>query len=238
VGDGRAAPAGTRSAHLRFSESDTRAVLEACSARNISLISAVHASCAALTYLEASLNHKDKHYTSTMRFSLRPYLHKPYCTADFAAALYTGGYMFRVPASQTWLENAAQYEEKYNAGITMDFLKSRRQYAIEVLSILQKGVPAPDPPQSEVDISSVGDAEALVSSQHSHDGTVLEVLDVSIGVETLTRQTYCFLWTFCGRLELNLVYNEAYYEPDRAAQMVQRLGEILMTELELDFAMK
>ena len=233
IGDTHAAPAGTRSASLRLAEPLTRAVLQACSARNISLVSAVHASCAALTYLEASLKHREKHYTSTMRFSLRPHLPKPYCTADFAAALYTGGYMFRVPASQSWLANAMQYEEEYNAGVTTDFLRSRRQYAIEVLDILQKAVPPPDTPQSEVDISSVGDAEALVSSRRMYDETVLEVQDVSIGVETLTRQTYCFLWTFRGSLELNLVYNEAYYEPDRAAKMVRRLGDVLMTELGL-----
>ncbi|KAF2204956.1 hypothetical protein GQ43DRAFT_453451 [Delitschia confertaspora ATCC 74209] len=229
--DRQPAPAGTQSTRFRLSETDTRAVLDACNARNISLLSAVHASCAALTYLEASPEHRDKHYTSTMRFSLRPHLPKPYCTADFAATLYTGGYMFPVPASQSWLANAKQYEEQYNTGITADFLKSRRQYAIDVLGILQKGASPSDPPQSEVDISSVGDAEALVSPQQRHGDTVLEVQDVSIGVETLTRQIYCFLWTFGGRLELSLVYNEAYYEADRAKQMVQRLGNILMTEL-------
>lgn len=233
-GDANAAPAGTRMAQFRLSEPDTKALLEACNARNITMVSAVHASCAALTHMEASLVDKYKHYTSTIRFSLRPHLPRPYCTANFAAALYTGGYMCQVPASQSWLDNAIHYEEQYKSGITADFLQSRRQYGIEVLSMLQKDVPPPDPPQSEVDISSVGDAQALVSFRHTHGETVLEVQDVSIGVETLTRQTYCFLWTFLGRLELNLVYNEAYYEPDRAAQMVRSLGDILMSELVLD----
>lgn len=233
MGDCNALPAGTRSARLSLAEADTETIMEACSTRNISLVSAVHASCAALTHSEAPSNTREKPYTSTMRFSLRPHLPKPYSSSDYAACLYTGGYMFRVPASQPWLENAKQYEEEYINGITADFLNCRRQYAIEVMNALQQNVPPPDPPQSEVDISSVGDAEALVSPRHTHGDTVLEVQDASVGVETLTRQTYCFLWTFRGHLELNLVYNEAYYDAGRAAKMVQRLADILTGGLEL-----
>lgn len=232
-GDKLAAPAGTRSAHLSLTTADTSAVMAACAERNISLLSAVHASCAALTWLEASLNDRDKHYTSTMRFSLRPHLPPPYSGPAYAAGLYTGGYMFPVPASQSWIENAKQYEKEYNTGITEDFLKCRRQYAVELIGILQRGAPPPDPPPSEVDISSVGDAEALVSPRFTHNGIILEVQSVDIGVETLTRQTYCFLWTFRGRLELHLVYNEAFYEPERAERMVRILAKTLQTELGL-----
>ncbi|KAL4926723.1 uncharacterized protein BDV17DRAFT_299631 [Aspergillus undulatus] len=216
------APGGTASAHFSLTEADTSAVMAACAERDISLLSAVHASCAALTRQEASSDARDKHYTSTMRFSLRPHLPPPYSGPAFAAGLYTAGYMFPVPVSQSWIENAKQYERQYNTGITEDFLKCRRQYAVEILGILQRGAPPPDPPPSEVDISSF-----------THNGTVLEVQDVSIGVETLTRQTYCFLWTFRGRLELHLVYNKAYYEPDRAERMVRTLAKTLQTELGL-----
>lgn len=228
-----AAPAGTRSARLSLNKIDTAAVLDACRARSISLVSAVHASCAALTRLEAAPDHRHKHYASTMRFSLRPHLPRPYCTAGSAAALYTGGYMARAEASQPWLVTAQQYERAYRTGITAEFLQCRRQYAVQVLRVLQQNPPPPDPPQSEVDISSVGDAEELVFPQHAHGGTVLDVQDVSIGVETLTRQTYCFVWTFRGRLELGLVYNEAYYAPERAVRMVQTLRDILIAELGL-----
>jgi hypothetical protein len=231
--EGGNGPKGTRSTRFRLAEADTKAVQEACAAHNISLLSAVHASCASLTYLEATPDDQDKHYTSTMRFSLRPHLQKPHCAADSAAGLYTGGYMFRVPASQSWMENARQYQHEYDTGITVDFLKCRRHYATEVLGILQQNLPPPDPPPSEIDISSVGNAEELVSPQHRHGKTVLEVRDVSIGVETLTRQIYCFLWTYRSRLEFQLVYNEAYYSAERMEKMVKKLPKILMTELEL-----
>ena len=233
TGDKQAAPAGTRSARFCLTEPETRAVAAACAEQNISLTSAVHASCATLTRMQALPGDRDKHYTSTMRFSLRPHLPPPYSGPGFAAALYTGGYMFPVPASQSWIENARAYEREYSTGITEDFLQCRRQYAEEVLGILQRGVPPPNPPPSEVDISSVGDAEALVSPRFTHDGTVLEVQDLNIGVEILTRQTYCFMWTFRGRLELQLVYNEAYYRQDHAERMVKIIAETLKAELGL-----
>jgi hypothetical protein len=235
-GDGGSGPAGTRNARFRLAAADTSAVVAACAAHNISVTSAVHASCASLTYREASQSDRDKHYTSTMRFSLRPHLADPYCTAKYAATLYTGGYMTRVPASQSWLENAKHYETEYKTGVSRDFLKCRRQYAIEVLGMLQKGLPAPDPPPSEVDISSVGDAEALVSPRHTNDKIVLEVQDVSIGIETLTRQMYCFVWTFRGHLELQLVYNSAFNEAERVEKMVRSLADILKSGLNLGCA--
>ncbi|RYP04417.1 hypothetical protein DL765_010193 [Monosporascus sp. GIB2] len=39
---------------------------------------------------------RDKHYTSTVRFALRPYLLEPYSTPAFAAGPYTTGWMKRV----------------------------------------------------------------------------------------------------------------------------------------------
>lgn len=34
----------------------------------------------------------------------------------------------------------------------------------------------------------------------------VEVQDVSVGVETLTRQCVCFVWTFRDQINLNVVY--------------------------------
>jgi len=227
-------PRGTRSARLRLAQSVTVAISEACRARDISVLSAVHATCAMVTYAGAAADSKHMHYTSTMRFSLRPYLPDPYNTARFACGLYTGGYMSRVPASQSWLENARQYAEEYKIGVTPQFLRARRQYARKVYDMLSASPPPPNPPSSEVDISGVDNAEVLVSPvHHCRPGIAVEVEDVSIGVETLTRQMYCFVWTFRGHLELNLVYNEAYYEPAFASGLLEKLGRTLVAKLDL-----
>ena len=233
-GDSNTIPSATRSARLRLSRPTSEAISKACRARDISVLSAVHASVAAITYAGAPVDSKGKHYTCTIRFTLRPYLTEPYNAPTFASALYTGGYMFKVSASQSWAENAKQYSEEYHRGVTREFLQARRQYALKVQDLMRRSESvAASPPPSEVDVSSVGDAELLVSTTHRRGESVLEVLDVSIGVETLTRQMYCFVWTFRGQIEFNLVFNEAYYHPSFPADLLAKLRENLEKELQL-----
>ncbi|ERF72997.1 hypothetical protein EPUS_08854 [Endocarpon pusillum Z07020] len=236
LGDKSTLPSGTRSARLTLSQPTTRAIFEACKARDINVLSAVHASVAAITFAGAPADSKHKHYTSTMRFSLRPYLPEPYNTPRFASGLYTGGYMFRIPASQSWTENTRRYNDEYHLGVTREFLLARRQYALDVQSLLRKNPPVDGPPPSEVDISSVDDAELLVCPVHKsgeEDGGSVEILDVSIGVETLTRQMYCFVWTFRDQMKFNLVYNEAFYDAIVPLELLAKLKEVLQTELHI-----
>ena len=230
-GDTTTLPVGTRSTRLRLSQHLTDAITSACKARGISVLSAVHASCAAVTYAGAPEERKGQHYTSTMRLGLRPYLPAPYNTEKYAAAIYTGGYLIKVPASQSWAENAAQYNREYETGVTPEFLSARRQYAVKVQQLFAKAPPPPNPPPSEVDISSVDDAEKLVAPVHGQGDTKVEVTDVGVGVETLTRQMYCFVWTFRGQLEFSLVYNEAFYEPEVPGKLLGHLRQTLEKEL-------
>lgn len=229
----RTLPRGTQSARLRFTEAETQAVLQACKAKQISLDASVHATCGAVTYTGAAAAAQDRPYTSTMRFSMRPHMPRPYNGPQGAAGLYTGGYMIQVPASQSWSENAKQYSTEYSLGVTPEFLNCRREYAKKVLEMVSQKLPPPMPLSSEIDISSVGDTEKLVFARHtgSNSQSVLEIRDVSIGVETLSRQMYCFLWIFRSQLELNLVYNEAFHSAGQASQLVQRMRKVLMTKL-------
>ncbi|KAI1379522.1 hypothetical protein F4677DRAFT_442500 [Hypoxylon crocopeplum] len=209
------APGGTRNIRRTISESATVSILSACEARGITPLSAVHASLAAANYAgSATSPNGSGHYTSTMRFSLRPYLKEPFNSAQYASALYTGSYMAKVPPSNSWQENAAQYNELYAASLGRGFLISRRQFATQILEILKRTGDL-GPPRSEIDISSVDDAEKLVRRFYHRggkDGEVLEVTDISLGIECLAKETYLFFWIFNGKIELNLFYNEAFYE--------------------------
>lgn len=228
-------PGGTRSSGLRFTEATTAAIEQACVSQGISVLAAAHASCAAVTSMYAAEDSKGKHYTSTMRFSLRAHLPHPYSTETFAAALYTGGYMAKVPASQSWSESAREYSNEYRHGITPGFLQARRQYAIEVQKRLAAGPPPPSPPPSEIDISGVDEVDSMVEAVRPlENGQALELVDVGVGVETLTRQMYCFVLTFRKRLKLSLVYNEAYYNAEYVDGVVKALRKVLMQQLGVD----
>ena len=233
-GDGSTLPQGTRSVTLQLSEHLTNSIVSACKARGLSVLSAVHASCASITHANAPEERKGQHYTSTIRLSLRPHMPSPYNTAEYAAAICTGGYMCKAPASQSWAETATQYNREYASGVTPELLSSRRQYAVQVQELFAKGLPQPNPPPSEVDISSVDDAEKLVSPVHGQDEGKIKVLDVSVGVETLTRQMYCFFWMFRGRMQFSLVYNEAFYDEEVPRRLLDQLKQTLEMELSVE----
>ena len=111
-------PAGTHSSSLRLSLSETTRVVQSCKQKGFSVTSAIHASVAAANYAFAADKHKDKHYTSTIRFSLRPYLPEPYSSPSYASGLYTTGWMKAVSAFARWEERARAYNEEYRRSLT------------------------------------------------------------------------------------------------------------------------
>ena len=230
-GDLMTRPGGTRRVRLQLPKVTTEALVAACQARGIGVFSAVHAALAAVNYARAPADARDKHYTSTIRLSLRPYLQEPYNTPALASGLYTGGYMFKVPSTQSWADNAKQYEAEYERGVTEDFLQSRRQYAILALEGLRKGIPPP--PVSNIDISFVDGADQLVTPVLESKNVPLEILSLGFGVETLTRQTYCTAWKFRDQVEFNLWFNEAYHDATTAAELLETLRDVLVKELQI-----
>lgn len=229
-GEATTLPSGTRSSHFVFSISETDFIISQCKARGFSVTSAVHASIAATNHALASAENKDKHYTSTVRFSLRPYLPKPYSTAAYASGLYTTGWMRSVPASASWVDNAKAYNEDYRKGLSKEYIDSHRDYALG-LGDLMRNMSRPQDPPSDVDISSIGIAESLIERVKGTQDRGVEVRSVSVGVEMVTRQCVCFVWTFRDRLNLNLVYNESFHDEKDSALFLQTLKGFMLTKL-------
>lgn len=219
-------PGGTRSARDSFSESTTEAIVAACKAQNISVTSAIHAALAETNWAFAAPEDRSKHWLSTIRAGLRPYLPEPYSTPAYASGLYTSGYMHSLPAGRSFAQNAKQINELYRAGLSPKFLQAHRQYALNLTELI-KSTPPDAPPGSGVDISSLGLVEKMLISRHGS----LEVLNVNVGVEVLTPQMTLFVSTFRGRLAMNLVYNEAFYEAERPVKFLESLKNTLLKEL-------
>ncbi|KAI0378141.1 hypothetical protein F5Y04DRAFT_262487 [Hypomontagnella monticulosa] len=232
LGDAATLPAGTRNAALTFSPATTEKIVAACKARGVSVTAAVHASVAAANYALADVAARDKHYTSTVRFALRPYLPEPYSTSAFAAGLYTTGWMKRVESRASWAERLQSYQDEYRKGITRDFLDSHREYAAqlgELLRNLSQG--GGDQPPSDVDISSIGIAEKLIRRSYGTSEAGLEVKAVSIGVEILSRQAVTFVWTFRDQLNFSAVYNESFHSAEQMSQFVSTVKTQLLEGL-------
>ena len=95
-------------------------------------------------------------------------------------------------------------------------------------------MPQPQEPPIDVDISSLGTAESLIERVKVTQDRGVEIQSVSVGVEILTRQCVCFVWTFRDRLNLNLVYNESFHDEKDTALFLRTLKEIMLKELAVE----
>lgn len=230
-------PGGTRSVRMQLSTETTQAIKEATTARPFDMYSAVHAALAKVNFQYAyssasSSGGNEQEYASAIRLSLRPHLISPFTNnPSVAAGLYTGGYVFKVTASDDFLTIAEEYQREYDNGVTPGFIDSRRQFAIMALEGLQKGLPPPNPPPSYIDMSFVTGVDGMVKSVFDTKHGPLEVLRVGLGVETLTPQPYLFFWEYRGQLDLSFVYNEAYQDHNEARKMLNSVVEVLEHEL-------
>jgi hypothetical protein len=270
-----AVPGATRWIRHTFSSDESDAVLAACREYGLRPLAAVHASLAAANFAGAGgsissvaspQTAKVPHYTSTMRFSLRPYLLSGFSTSSddlsrpnpalAVPSLYTGNYMTAIPAGCSWRDAAARYETLYSEGLSHEFLMARRQFAGEALENLQRmaavKVPAGGgrgpPPRSEIDMSSVDNADEFIAPLHSArnpnsggefeaDTPVVHVESIGLGVECMAKETYLFFWVFRGRLELNLTYNKAFYEEDFMKRMLDVVKTSLAAGLDIKLAL-
>jgi hypothetical protein len=223
-------PGGTRIARLHLSEQETQAIVQACKARGISVTAAVHASVAAANYALAVPEDQEKHYTSTIRYSFRPFLPEPYSGREYASVIFTTGWMIPVSASSSWEERARLYHDEYRKGLSKEYISAHREYAIGLCNLL-RSLPAGAPSPTDVDISSLGVAERLIGREKGTEARGIRIDRVSGGLEMMSRQCVCHVWTFRDRLCLNLVYNEAFYEKAVMDGFVGRVRESLLKEL-------
>ena len=135
-----------------------------------------------------------------------------------------------MPASQSWLENAKQYDAEYSRGATPGLLLSRQQYALTMKDIL-KNMSPPDTPPSGLDISYVPSAETLVKPVHANAKGTIELRDIGIGVDVVSRHLYVFTWVFNGQLEFRLVYNEAFYDETLVESILTLVEKHLVSNL-------
>ena len=239
-------PSGTRSSRYLFSQAETKMIFRQCNPKGVSATTAVHVSIAVMNCTLASLEKKNRHRTSTLRSSPRPYLLDngtryvvplDHSLTTFSPAnsssSYTIGWLEIVPAPASWVDHAKDDRDIYIKGSSKDFINSHRSYALR-LGTRIGSAPQPQGLPSYVDISSIGIAERYIKRVKGTTDRGVEIQSVSVGVEILTRQCVCFVWTFRDRLNLNLVYNESFHDEKDIASFLQTLKEIMLKELAVE----
>jgi hypothetical protein len=128
-----------------------------------------------------------------------------------------------VEPTESWKEHAQLYTYIYRNGLSKDFLDEYRVYAGGLCDLLRDPLAPMEgvPPPSEVDISSIGKLEKHVRESYGGSELGLEVLDLGIGMEILSRQAVVYVWTFRRQLTLSVVYNEAFHTGEQTKALLE-----------------
>jgi hypothetical protein len=140
--------------------------------------------------------------------------------------------MNRVEGGQSWLEHARYYNTIYRKGLSEEYVGAHRAYAAGLVELLGS-LPDDLPIQSDMDVSSMGIIEDVmgVKRAYGEGETSLDVTAVKLGVELLSRQGVCYVWTFRDRMSLSVVYNEAYHDREQMERFVGTVKERLLEGL-------
>lgn len=236
-GDPTTRPAGTRSVQLALDPQTTATIVDAVKKKGLTVTAAVHASVASANHQLAEPEKKDRHYTSTIRLTLRPYLPEILSAPGMASGMYTTGWMAKVDPLAPWQSRALAYQNEYKKGYPQDHLLAHELYATRLCEVMKSPPPSDLEPPSDIDISSLGVADTLVARDYVSDDSQcgLEVKSLNLGINMITRQGVLYVWTFRDQLNFSLVYNEAYHKQEQMRQFVNLVKDDLLQHLDIAF---
>ena len=138
--------------------------------------------------------------------------------------------MFPVLSQSSWSDRAKAYHDEYRKGLSHAYISAHREYAIGLCNLLRR-LPKKTPSSTDVDISSLGVCERFVAREKGTTERGIRIDRVLLGLDMISRQSVCHVWTFRDQLCLNLAYNEAFYDRAEADSFLQAVRNSLLHEL-------
>jgi hypothetical protein len=243
-GDRMTLPSQTAVQITTFTAESSKALVDACRARKITVAAAIHAALATAAFELTSAKEVDE-YVTVMAVSFRPYLQKPYNTEAHACRTYVTGIAPEVSKNASFAEQTTSLTELFKNWHTDKMSRALRElYRGASQALLspppRPAGPPPNPP-SGITHSNLGVVDQFIKAKHygsdqdsTFDGPpVIEVTDFRFGVSVLTRQIMLYPWTFRGQLNFSINYNKAYYDDAAVVKVLLRIQQKLEEELDL-----
>ncbi|KAJ2984005.1 hypothetical protein NUW58_g6152 [Xylaria curta] len=239
-GDATSPPGNPARTGVSFTPASTAALVSACKQRSISVTSAVHAALAETVF--ALSPDSPEQYTAVISANMRDYMAPPYNSKDHTVQTYVTGITPTVARGSPFQARAQELTTFYRNWYSENFVRVLRliyQYHSEALfKPKPRGeiVPPPKPP-SNVLLSSLGVVDKVLASQHGEGARVVKVKDFRFGVSMMTRQMLLYVWTFGGKLNFSVNYNDGYHDVQDVRKILEFVGDVLGKELEIDLVL-
>jgi NRPS condensation-like uncharacterized protein len=243
-GDRTTVPGQTAVQATTFTAESTKALVDECRARKITVAAAIHAALATAAFELTSAKEVDE-YVTVMAVSFRPYLQKPYNSEAHACRTYVTGIAPEVSKNASFEEQTATLTNSFKNWHTDKMSRALRElYRGASQAFLspppRPAGPPPNPP-SGITHSNLGVVDQFIKAEYYSDdqdsksdaAPIIEVTGFQFGVSVLTRQMMFYPWTFRGQLNFSINYNQAYYDAEANKKVLDRIQSKLEEELHL-----
>lgn len=236
LGDPDTEPRSPRRCLLTLPAPQTNALILGCKARNLSVTAAVHAAIAVSNITHADQASKSLDYRSSLRRDLRDRLEHPHNSPASAAALFNTATVFSLPVNGTWASFAERLTEEYRSGYDDELFRLHRVYYRQLVADITQAAETEGggtARAADVDISSIGLVEDLMRREYGQGSDLVQVQEMTVSVNTCSRQAAVFVFTFRDRLNLYMTYNESFHARKDMEGFLEEVRQTLVTELDI-----
>ncbi|KAK0386144.1 hypothetical protein NLU13_5981 [Sarocladium strictum] len=222
-----AIPGTTFRRELVLDEPTTKSVIEACKKNDYSVSAMVQT--AMLRVLGSYQQHPAaKHYSIFIPVDLRKLLPAPHDGTSHAGGTRLSGWPLLVEnvADKSFADMAPAINQAYRTdfsrvmkddeGNDLSLVQYTAPYARRVLGLYTATPPAGMPPRTTPCVSSLGMVEKYIQAEYDvgGGGRTLGVRSFFLSLEMLGPDQYIHVWTFRGKLHLQMSANSTHYDAD------------------------
>lgn len=234
---------------LAFSASKTAALVRACKALDVTVTAAVHAAIAKTNIARATTCSEKLDYRSSIRRDLRARFPEQYRSPiSLATGLFTTATIFSLPVEKdgTWFKFAKRLTDEYRGSYNDELFRLHRVYYRQLIEgMIQSAAKGGQTAAraADVDTSSIGLIENMVRRDYCGREEALgevklaqvqmQVLEVTVSVNSCSRQAAVFVYTFRDCLNLYMTYNEAYHTREDMESFLEEVRRTLDVALEI-----
>ena len=225
-------PAATRWCEAQFSTDETKAIVTACKAKGMRPTIPFHAALTMATHELAP--HPENAYTALFDLDLRPSLDKPYGTTAHPIGVYTSSLPVSVLAGGNFATNTATLKRAYALSLRPKLnshLGGLNGWFTRATELLTTRPPNSISEPTEPTLNSLGDVDKVIKPTYGNGR--IEVSSFWLGVNVLSKQLMFYTWTFRGKLELSVCYNESFYDAAFIDEFMDQVKGVLIGELGL-----
>lgn len=238
-----AIPGDTFRRELVIDEDTSKKIVAACKKNDYSVSAMVQT--ALLKVVGSHEQHPAaKHYSVMIPVDLRKFLPAPHNQANHAGGSRLSGWPLLVEnvADKSFADMAPGVNEAYrkdyskvmkdDEGNDMGLVQYTAPYARRILGLYTAKPPPGMPPRTLPVISSLGLVERYIKPEYDiGGGQTLGVSSFFLSVEMLGQDQYIHVWTFRGKLHLQMSANSTHYDAEFLDKELEQVKEELLKGL-------